>query len=55
MFCLERETMNVCQRNVTCFVHMECRFHKIEYVFQGFGGLVSLRLQKGGDATSKQI
>ena len=26
MFPLEHETMNVCQRNVVCFVHMECRF-----------------------------
>ena len=42
IFHLERETMNVYQRNVTRSVHVECRFHKIEYIFQGFGSLASL-------------
>ena len=37
MFCLERETMNVCQRNVARFGHVECRFDKINDIFQGFG------------------
>ena len=50
--------MNVCQRNVARFGHMECRFDKINYIFQGFGSLVSLQLQKDGGAKktlSKQI
>ena len=35
MFRLEQETMNVCQRNVARFgVHVECRFDKINYIFQ---------------------
>ena len=42
MFRLEHETMNVCQRNVARFVHIECRFRKINDIFQGFGSLVSL-------------
>ena len=29
MFRLEHETMNVCQRNVARFGHVECRFDKI--------------------------
>ena len=34
---------NVCQRNVACFVHMECRFNNlVKDIFQGFGSLVSL-------------
>ena len=33
--------MNVCQRNVACFGHVECRFDKINDVCQGFGSLVS--------------
>ena len=33
MFCLEHETMNVCQRNVACFVRMKCRFDKITTFF----------------------
>ena len=50
MFHLEHETMNVCQRIVARFVHVECRFDKIEDIFQVFGSLVLLRLQKdGGD------
>ena len=53
MFHLERTTMDVCQRSVARFVHVECRFDKIEDIFQGFGRLVSLRLQKDGGA--KQI
>ena len=40
MFCLGRETMNVCQRNVTHFGHVECMFDKVKDVFQGFGSLV---------------
>ena len=36
MFRLEHETMNVCQRNVACFGHVECRFDKIN-IYQGFG------------------
>ena len=55
MFHLEHETMNVCQRNVEHFVQMECRFDKIKDIFQGFGNLVSLWLQKDGGAKSKQI
>ena len=47
--------MNVCQRNVARFVHVECRFHKVNDIFQGFGSLVSLRLQKDGGSNSKQI
>ena len=42
MFCLEHETINVCQRNVARFGHMECMFDKINDIFQGFGSLVSL-------------
>ena len=37
--------MDVCQRNVARFGHVECMFDKINDVFQGFGSLVSLRLQ----------
>ena len=37
------------------FAHMECRFDKIKDLFQGFGSLVSLRLQKDGGTKSKQI
>ena len=55
MFRLEHETMNVCQRNVTRFAHVECMFDKINDVFQGFGSFVSLRLQKDGHAKSQQI
>ena len=55
MFRLEHETMNVCQRNVTRFAHVECMFDKINDVFQGFGSFVSLRLQKDGRAQSQQI
>ena len=55
MFRLEHETMNVCQRNVARFDHMECMFDKINDIFQGFGTLLSLRLQKDGHARSKQI
>ena len=47
--------MNVCQRNVARFGHVECRFDKINDMFHGFGSLVSLRLQKDGGAKSKQI
>ena len=39
---LDHETMNVCQRNVARFVHVYCRFHKINDIFQGLGTLVSL-------------
>ena len=35
MFRLEQETMNVCQRNVACFVYVECRFVKIQDIFHG--------------------
>ena len=52
MFLLEHEAMNVCQRNVARFGHM---FDKINDIFQGFGSLVSLRLQKDGRAKRKQI
>ena len=55
MFRLEHETINVCQRNVARFGHMECRFDKINDIFQGFGSLVSLRFQKDGGPKSKQI
>ena len=48
--------MNVCQRNVARFDHVECMFDKINDIFQGFGSLVSLRLQpKDGRAKCKQI
>ena len=47
--------MNVCQRNVACFVHMKCRFDKINNILQGFGSLVSFQLQKDGGTKSKQI
>ena len=47
--------MNVCQRNVARFDHVECMFNKINHIFQGFGNLLSLRLQKDGRARSKQI
>ena len=47
--------MNVCQRNVARFRHVECRFDKINDLCQGFGSLVSLRFQKDGGAKSKQI
>ena len=40
MFRFEHETMHVCQRNVARFVNVECRFHKIKHIFQGFGSLV---------------
>ena len=55
MFRLGHETMNVCQRNVPRFAHVDCSFDKIKDMFQGFGSLVSLRLQKDGGAKSKQI
>ena len=54
MFPLEHETMNVCQRNVARFAHVECGFDKINDIFQGFGSLVSLQLQKDRRAKSKQ-
>ena len=47
--------MNVCRRNVAHFVHVECRFDKLNDIFQGFGSLVSLQLQRGGGAKSKEI
>ena len=55
MFHLEHETMNVFQRKVARFAHVECMCDKINDIFQGFGGLVSLRLQKDRCAKSKQI
>ena len=55
MFHLEHKTINVCQRNVARFAHVKCMFDKINNIFQGFGGLVPLRLQKDGCAKSKQI
>ena len=36
MFRLEYETMNVCQRNVTRFAHVECMFGKFNDIFSGF-------------------
>ena len=36
MFRLEYETMNVCQRNVTRFAHVECMFDKFNDIFSGF-------------------
>ena len=53
MFHLEHKTMNVCQRNVARFGHMECRLDKINNIFQSFESLVSLRLPKDGGAKSK--
>ena len=55
MFRLEHEAMNVCQRNVARFGHVECMFDKVNDIFQGFGNLLSLRLQKDERARSKQI
>ena len=55
MFRLEHETMNVCQRNVARFALVEGMFDKINDVFQGFGSLVSLRLQKDRRAKSNLI
>ena len=55
MFRLEHETVNVCHRNVVRFAHVECRFHKIKDMFQGFRSLMSLRLQRDGGTKSKQI
>ena len=46
--------MNVCQRNVPRFGHVECWFDKVNNIFQGFGSLVSLRLQRDGGTKSKQ-
>ena len=47
--------MTVCPRNVACFAHVECRFIKINDIFQGFGILVSLQFQKDEGVKSKQI
>ena len=47
--------MNVCQGNVARFGHAECILDKINDIFQGFGCLVSLRLQKDGHAKSKHM
>ena len=47
--------MNVCQRNVASFGHVECMFDNVNDIFQGFGSLMSLRLQKDGRTKSKQI
>ena len=46
---------NVCQRNVARFSHVKGMFDKINDIFQGFGSLVSLRLQKDVRTKSKQI
>ena len=55
-FRLEYETINVCQRNVARFAHVECMFDKVNDIFPGFGSLMSLRLKKDGRAIkSKQI
>ena len=35
MFRLEHETMNVSQRNVARFVHVECRFDKLTFTLHG--------------------
>ena len=40
-------------KNVARFGHMKCMFDKVNYIFQGFGSLVSLRLQKDGRTKSK--
>ena len=43
MFRLEHETMNVCQRNVTRFGHMEGRFDKINDIFRVLGiGVIAI-------------
>ena len=42
MFRLGHETMNVCQRNMARFGHVEYMFDKVNNIFQGFGSLVSL-------------
>ena len=55
MFRLEHKTKNVCQRNVAHFVHVECRFDKINNIFQGFESLVSLQLRKDGGAKVDKI
>ena len=36
---MEHKTMNVCQRNVARFDHVECMCDKINNIFQGFGNL----------------
>ena len=38
-----------------CNVYVDCEFDKIKDIFQGFGILVSSRLQKDGGAKSKQM
>ena len=53
MFCLGHETMNVCQRNVIYFVHMESRFDKIKDISQGFGSLVSFSLVQSTQLSGK--
>ena len=50
MFRLEHETMNVCQRNVVCFVHMECRFSTFFRVLEAW-----CLCDCDGGAKSKQI
>ena len=54
MFRLGHETVSICQRNMARFGHVECMFDKVDNIFQGFGSLVSLRLQKDG-TNGKQI
>ena len=56
MFHLEHETLNVCQRNVAHFAHVECMFDKINDIFQGleawchcdFRKIDALKVNKSG-------
>ena len=52
MFRFEYKTMNVFQRNVAHFAHVECSFDKLKDTFQGFESLVSLQLQTDGGTKS---
>ena len=52
------ENVSFGARNYECVprvLHVECRLDKIKDIFQGFGSLESLQLQKDGGAKSKQI
>ena len=51
MFRLGHGTMNVCQRNMARFGHVECMFDKANDIFEDFGSLVL----RDGRAKSKQI
>ena len=44
----EHETMNVCQRNLARFVHVERRFDKIRDIFCDFRKMEALKVNKLG-------